>query len=104
MVRLGLKKLLEDIAANKIDTVVVYTVDRLTRALADFAALPQAVVQPGHRAPRRPGGACVQRSARVRRLRRGARGDRGVRAEAQARLRALPRSRFADPVVDSAAR
>jgi site-specific DNA recombinase len=35
MVRPGLKKLLEDIAANKIDTVVVYKVDRFTRSLAD---------------------------------------------------------------------
>ena len=39
MVRPGLKKLLEDIAANKIDTVVVYKVDRLTRSLADFAKI-----------------------------------------------------------------
>jgi len=37
MVRPGLKKLLEDIAAGKIDTVIVYKVDRLTRSLADFA-------------------------------------------------------------------
>jgi DNA invertase Pin-like site-specific DNA recombinase len=39
MVRPGLKKLLEDIAANKIDTLVVYKVDRLTRSLADFAKI-----------------------------------------------------------------
>jgi site-specific DNA recombinase len=39
MVRPGLKKLLEDIAAGKIDTVVVYKVDRLTRSLADFAKI-----------------------------------------------------------------
>jgi site-specific DNA recombinase len=37
MERPGLKKLLADIAAKKIDTVVVYKVDRLTRSLADFA-------------------------------------------------------------------
>lgn len=39
MDRPGLKKLLEDIAAGKIDTVVVYKVDRLTRALSDFAKM-----------------------------------------------------------------
>jgi site-specific DNA recombinase len=37
MDRPGLKKLLEDIAAGKIDTIVVYKVDRLTRSLAAFA-------------------------------------------------------------------
>jgi site-specific DNA recombinase len=39
MERPGLKKLLDDIAAGKIDTVVVYKVDRLTRSLADFAKI-----------------------------------------------------------------
>src|SRR5258705_10679318 len=39
MIRPGLKKLLEDIAAGKIDTVVVYKVDRVTRSLADFAKI-----------------------------------------------------------------
>jgi site-specific DNA recombinase len=39
MERPGLKKLLEDIARKKIDTVVVYKVDRLTRSLADFAKI-----------------------------------------------------------------
>ncbi|RZU42409.1 recombinase family protein [Edaphobacter modestus] len=39
MERPGLKKLLEDIATGKIDTVVVYKVDRLTRSLADFAKI-----------------------------------------------------------------
>jgi site-specific DNA recombinase len=37
MERPGLKKLLDDIAAKRVDTVVVYKVDRLTRSLADFA-------------------------------------------------------------------
>lgn len=37
--RPGLKKLLADIAAGKIDVVVVYKVDRLTRALSDFAKI-----------------------------------------------------------------
>src|SRR6202162_6497551 len=36
MERPALTLLLEDIAAKRIDTVVVYKVDRLTRALADF--------------------------------------------------------------------
>lgn len=39
MEREGLKKLLADIAAGKIDVVVVYKVDRLTRALNDFARI-----------------------------------------------------------------
>jgi len=39
MERPGLKRLLEDIAAKKIDTVVVYKVDRLTRSLNDFAKI-----------------------------------------------------------------
>src|SRR5882757_928005 len=37
--RPALKRLLEDIAAGKIDVVVVYKVDRLTRSLADFAKI-----------------------------------------------------------------
>src|SRR4051795_12198364 len=39
MERPGLKRLLADIAAKKIDVVVVYKVDRLTRSLADFAKI-----------------------------------------------------------------
>ena len=34
-----LQKLLEDIRSRKIDVIVVYKVDRLTRSLADFAKL-----------------------------------------------------------------
>jgi site-specific DNA recombinase len=37
--RPALQSLLADIEAGKIDTVVVYKVDRLTRSLADFAKL-----------------------------------------------------------------
>jgi len=37
--RPALRRLLADIDASKIDTVVVYKVDRLTRALADFAKI-----------------------------------------------------------------
>jgi site-specific DNA recombinase len=37
--RPALKRLIEDIRAHKIDAVVVYKVDRLTRSLADFAKI-----------------------------------------------------------------
>ena len=39
MERPGLKRLLEDIEAGRIDAVVVYKVDRLTRSLGDFAKI-----------------------------------------------------------------
>ncbi len=39
MDRPALKRLLADVAAAKIDVVVVYKVDRLTRALSDFAKI-----------------------------------------------------------------
>jgi len=39
MERPSLKRLLEDIKAGKVQTVVVYKVDRLTRSLADFAKI-----------------------------------------------------------------
>jgi site-specific DNA recombinase len=39
MDRPALKKLMDDIADGKVNTVVVYKVDRLTRSLADFAKL-----------------------------------------------------------------
>ena len=39
MERPALKRLLADIAADKVDVVVVYKVDRLTRSLADFAKM-----------------------------------------------------------------
>ncbi|MDD3183345.1 MAG: recombinase family protein, partial [Alphaproteobacteria bacterium] len=37
--RPGLKRLLADIEADKIDIVIVYKIDRLTRSLLDFAQL-----------------------------------------------------------------
>src|SRR5213595_1626346 len=37
--RPDLQKLLDDIRARKVDVIVVYKVDRLTRSLADFAKL-----------------------------------------------------------------
>lgn len=39
MERLALKRLFADIAADKIDIVVVYKIDRLSRSLADFARI-----------------------------------------------------------------
>src|ERR1700735_2788056 len=42
MERPGLMLLLADIEARKVDTVVVYKVDRLTRSLADFAKMVEA--------------------------------------------------------------
>jgi hypothetical protein len=42
MERPGLKKLLVDISAGKVDTVVVYKVDRLTRSLSDFARIVES--------------------------------------------------------------
>ena len=39
MERPGLRRLMIDIEAGKIDTVVVYKIDRLTRSLPDFAKL-----------------------------------------------------------------
>jgi site-specific DNA recombinase len=41
--RPGLKSLLEDVEASKVDTIVVYKVDRLTRSLADFAKIVEAL-------------------------------------------------------------
>lgn len=40
--RPALKRLLTDIEAGKIDVIVVYKIDRLTRSLADFAKLVEA--------------------------------------------------------------
>lgn len=39
MERPGLRRLLADVEAGRIDIVVVYKVDRLTRSLADFAKI-----------------------------------------------------------------
>src|SRR5271168_5316512 len=47
MERPGLKKLLDDIAAKRVDTVVVYKVDRLTRSLADFVKIVEAFDRQG---------------------------------------------------------
>jgi len=47
MGRPGLKRLLADIEANSLDAVVVYKVDRLTRSLADFARILEALDKRG---------------------------------------------------------
>jgi site-specific DNA recombinase len=47
MERPGLTALLADIAKGKIDVVVVYKVDRLTRSLADFAKIVESFDQTG---------------------------------------------------------
>jgi len=39
MDRSGLLRLLADITAGRVDTIVVYKIDRLTRSLADFAKI-----------------------------------------------------------------
>jgi site-specific DNA recombinase len=41
--RPALKRLLEDVEAKKVDTIVVYKVDRLTRSLADFSKIVEAL-------------------------------------------------------------
>ncbi|MFC0588921.1 recombinase family protein [Novosphingobium aquiterrae] len=42
MERPALRRLLDDVEAGKIDVVVVYKIDRLTRSLADFARIVEA--------------------------------------------------------------
>ena len=43
MERPALRRLLQDIDAHKVDTIVVYKVDRLTRNLADFGKIVEAL-------------------------------------------------------------
>ena len=43
MERPGLVRLLDDIRAKRIDVIVVYKVDRLTRSLADFAKIVEVL-------------------------------------------------------------
>jgi DNA invertase Pin-like site-specific DNA recombinase len=47
MARPALKQLLSDVAAGKVDAIVVYKVDRLTRSLADFARIVEALDKAG---------------------------------------------------------
>src|SRR5579862_2791027 len=43
MERPALRRLLADVEASKVDTIVVYKVDRLTRSLTDFAKIVEAL-------------------------------------------------------------
>ena len=52
MERPALQRLLADLAAGQVDTVVVYKIDRLTRSLADFDQTEQAEGRVSARYPR----------------------------------------------------
>jgi site-specific DNA recombinase len=56
--RPDLQRLLDDIRARKLDVIVVYKVDRLTRSLADFATLVELF--DAHGVPIRVGHPAVQ--------------------------------------------
>ena len=43
MERPALQRLLAEVAAGRIDVIVVYKVDRLTRSLADFARIVETL-------------------------------------------------------------
>ncbi|QJU59996.1 recombinase family protein [Sphingomonas sp. AP4-R1] len=43
MERPGLQRLLADVAAGRVDTIVIYKVDRLTRSLSDFAKIVEVL-------------------------------------------------------------
>ncbi|QTD57202.1 recombinase family protein [Parasphingorhabdus cellanae] len=47
MKRPGLEQLLQDVKAGKVDVIVVYKVDRLTRSLADFAKIVEILDEHG---------------------------------------------------------
>ena len=47
MARPALKQLLADVAVGKVDVIVVYKVDRLTRSLADFAKIVETLDKAG---------------------------------------------------------
>lgn len=47
MQRPGLQQLLADVSAGKVDVIVVYKVDRLTRSLADFARIVDTLDKAG---------------------------------------------------------
>ena len=48
MERPALKRLLEDVSAGKVDVIVVYKVDRLTRSLSDFARIVDTQIGRAH--------------------------------------------------------
>ena len=47
MERPGLKQLLADVAAGKVDIILLYKIDRLTRSLADFAKIVEVLDKAG---------------------------------------------------------
>ena len=47
MKRPGLQRLLADVAAGKVDVILVYKIDRLTRSLADFAKIVEVLDKAG---------------------------------------------------------
>ena len=47
MERPGLKRLMADIEAGKIDVVVIHKIDRLTRSLADFSKMAEVFERQG---------------------------------------------------------
>ena len=47
MQRPGLKRLLDDLAAGKVDIILLYKIDRLTRSLADFAKIVEVLDKAG---------------------------------------------------------
>ena len=93
MERPALKRLLADIAAGRIDVVVVYKVDRLTRSLADFAKIVEVfdanarlvrLGHPGVQHDHQHGPADAQRAAVLRPVR--ARGHRRAHPRQDRRL------------------
>lgn len=47
MQRSGLQRLLEDVAAGKVDIILIYKIDRLTRSLSDFARIVDVLDKAG---------------------------------------------------------
>ena len=47
MARPGLEALLADVASGKVDVIVIYKIDRLTRSLADFARIVELLEKHG---------------------------------------------------------
>ena len=47
MQRPGLKRLLDDVAAGKVDIILLYKIDRLTRSLADFSKIVEVLDKAG---------------------------------------------------------
>ncbi|WP_310534145.1 recombinase family protein [Novosphingobium sp.] len=47
MQRPGMKRLMDDVAAGKVDIILVYKIDRLTRSLADFAKIVEVLDKAG---------------------------------------------------------